>query len=177
LNTPFVTVFVLLPLTRTKLKVPLAVLAVVEKLVRVTLPLPLPARPATPGLAVHVGVPPTVTKFELLLVGPISYVPGVRSPVFVPNFRIRNPNRLFLASIESTSRYGGLAVEYLAVTFGWFHVAPSMTALSVEPFPPPDVPPLEGLGFVVELEPPQAAAARMEAAIRIRIRTVLPFPH
>jgi hypothetical protein len=55
-----------------------------------------------------------------------------------------------------------------------------MSALSVEPFPPevpPDVPPVGGLGLVVGLEQPQAAAARMQAAVRIRIRTVLPLFH
>jgi hypothetical protein len=72
LNVPFVTDFMLLPLTRTKLNVPLAVFAVAEKLVRTTLPLPLPGRVATPGLAVQVGVPPTVTKLAFVLVGPIS---------------------------------------------------------------------------------------------------------
>src|SRR5690348_15798817 len=104
LNVPFVTVFMLLPLTRVKLNVPLAVLAVAEKLVRTTLPLPFPGRMPTPGLAVHVGVPPTVTKLAFVFVGPISYVPVVRSPVS-PNFPKANPNTLLLLSTESTSRY------------------------------------------------------------------------
>jgi hypothetical protein len=50
LNTPFVTVFAALLLCSTKLKVPLAVLAVSEKAVTITLPLCGPVKPFHPVL-------------------------------------------------------------------------------------------------------------------------------
>src|SRR5689334_8795604 len=108
LKVPLVTVFVELPFAvlSTKLKVPLAVFDVFENAASTTLPLPWSGLPVTPGIALHNGVPPAVTKLAVVSVGPTAYVPVVRSAPFSRKFENASENRLFDPSTESISRYG-----------------------------------------------------------------------